>query len=210
MAKSICARSPESRRVLPLPMNGAANLRCFQADLRRFPLSRSPSCPLLFFSALEGFVQGLVKRASAQRPGGLPPCDHQQVHILGPLIPPIAKPFPNDSFDSVSHHSVADAPTGTDPQALAAPLRRPADKHHELGTRNPSALARDPLELLRIKETVRPLKAAGGLAHLYLDATLVASRLRPFDRRRFKIARPERVFIRSRNPCFRSRLIRLG
>ena len=91
-----------------------------------------------------------------------------------------------------------------------APVRRTVHQHDELGARNPPALARDPLELLRIEETIRPLKAAGGLAHLYFDATLVASRLRPFARRRFKIVRPERVFIRSRNPCFRSRLIRLG
>jgi len=85
-----------------------------------------------------------------------------------------------------------------------------SDQQHELGSCNPSALSGDSLEIPRVQETIRPPKAAGRCAHRYLDATLVASRLRPFARRRFKIARPERVFIRSRNPCFRSRLIRLG
>ena len=45
---------------------------------------------------------------------------------------------------------------------------------------------------------------------IYLDATVAASRLRPFARRRFRIARPAFVFIRSLKPCLRRRLIRLG
>jgi hypothetical protein len=44
----------------------------------------------------------------------------------------------------------------------------------------------------------------------YLDATVAASRFRPFARRRFKMARPAFVFILSRKPCLRRRLIRLG
>ena len=71
-------------------------------------------------------------------------------------------------------------------------------------------LSRDTLKIPRIKQAIGPLKAAGPPNHGYLEATLVAKRLRPFARRRFKMARPERVFMRSRNPCFRSRLIRLG
>lgn len=62
----------------------------------------------------------------------------------------------------------------------------------------------------RIKEPIRPPETAGLIAHVYLDATVAASRFRPFARRRFKIARPAFVFIRSRKPCLRSRLIRLG
>ena len=45
---------------------------------------------------------------------------------------------------------------------------------------------------------------------IYLDATVAASRFRPFARRRFKIARPAFVFMRSLKPCLRRRLIRLG
>ncbi len=45
---------------------------------------------------------------------------------------------------------------------------------------------------------------------IYLDATVAASRFRPFARRRFRIARPAFVFIRSLKPCLRRRLIRLG
>ena len=44
----------------------------------------------------------------------------------------------------------------------------------------------------------------------YLEETVEARRLRPFARRRFRIARPDLVFIRSRKPCLRRRLIRLG
>ena len=62
----------------------------------------------------------------------------------------------------------------------------------------------------RIKEPIRPPETAGLIAHVYLDATVAASRFRPFARRRFKMARPAFVFIRSRKPCLRSRLIRLG
>ena len=43
-----------------------------------------------------------------------------------------------------------------------------------------------------------------------MEETVAARRLRPFARRRFKMARPDLVFIRSRKPCLRRRLIRLG
>jgi hypothetical protein len=71
-------------------------------------------------------------------------------------------------------------------------------------------LSRKKLKISRFEQAIGPPEAAGRHVHGYLDATVVARRLRPLARRRFKIARPERVFIRSRKPCFRSRLIRLG
>ena len=52
---------------------------------------------------------------------------------------------------------------------------------------------------------------AGLAAHPgYLDEIWAASRRRPFARRRLSTARPALVFIRSRKPCLRRRLIRLG
>lgn len=44
----------------------------------------------------------------------------------------------------------------------------------------------------------------------YFEPTETVRRLRPFIRLRRKTSRPPRVFIRARNPCFLSRLIRLG
>jgi hypothetical protein len=46
--------------------------------------------------------------------------------------------------------------------------------------------------------------------HPYFEGFDTARRLRPFARRRFKTARPPRVFIRARKPCSRNRRIRLG
>ena len=44
----------------------------------------------------------------------------------------------------------------------------------------------------------------------YFEATVAARRLRPFARRRFRIARPDLVFIRSRKPCLRRRFDSTG
>ena len=100
--------------------------------------------------------------------------------------------------------------------------------------RTSTPTAQDASKILRIQEAFRPQKGAGrpngrhaeltrnsGEAELtnkteltkecrYLEATVAARRLRPLARRRFRIARPDLVFIRSRKPCFRRRLIRLG
>ncbi len=55
--------------------------------------------------------------------------------------------------------------------------------------------------------SARPLQVA---LHAYFDEMLTARRLRPLARRALKTARPPLVFIRSRNPWVRRRLIRLG
>ncbi len=74
-----------------------------------------------------------------------------------------------------------------------------------------SASPENPTKITRIQETIDPSKRTGLFDHGdYFDATVAANRLRPFARRRFRIARPAFVFIRSRKPCLRRRLIRLG
>lgn len=76
------------------------------------------------------------------------------------------------------------------------------------------ATPKDATEVPGIEEPIGRLEATGRPTgehgDRYLDATVAASRLRPLARRRFRMARPDFVFIRARNPCFRSRLIRLG
>jgi len=44
----------------------------------------------------------------------------------------------------------------------------------------------------------------------YLDGTLTVSRFRPFFRRRLNTSRPQRVDIRARNPCLRTRRLLRG
>ena len=91
-------------------------------------------------------------------------------------------------------------------------FRRDDDK--VVGRTTPSA-AQNAAKVSGIEEPIRPPKGAGRPVgphdgSRYLEATVAARRLRPFARRRFRIARPDLVFIRSRKPCLRRRLIRLG
>lgn len=57
------------------------------------------------------------------------------------------------------------------------------------------------------RRSARSLRLA---RHAYFDEVLTASRFRPFALRALRTARPAFVFIRSRNPWVRRRLIRLG
>ena len=158
----------------------------------------------------QGFIEGRKQCASLSHPGALATSDHHKVPSLGKRVSATAKPFPNRSLDPVSLDGIADSAARAD--ADPAGLSRGCGQHqeHESARGDPATLAGNPFEVSRVAQAIGPPEAAGQSVHNYFDATVVARRLRPLARRRFRIARPERVFIRSRNPCFRSRLMRLG
>jgi hypothetical protein len=112
-------------------------------------------------------------------------------------------------------------------QAISPTLGRHDD---ELRRRTPAAPAKNPGEVSRIEKPVagleppgldsdggfglpfgcRPPRPVQSARHAYFEEMLTAIRFRPLARRAFKTARPPLVFIRSRNPWVRRRLIRLG
>ena len=68
-------------------------------------------------------------------------------------------------------------------------------------------MPRDMLKLSGLEQPIRSREAAGSpreatdlLGHTYFEGVVAASRVRPFARRRLRMARPPRVFIRARNP----------
>ena len=73
------------------------------------------------------------------------------------------------------------------------------------------SLPRNPFKVSRVQQPLRPGKpSAAAILHRYFEPTVAVRRLRPFARRRFRMARPPRVFIRARKPCRRFLRIRLG
>lgn len=68
------------------------------------------------------------------------------------------------------------------------------------------------LELTRLSQAITPAEGSTRRfrGHGYFDATVTASRFRPFARRRLRTARPALVFMRARKPWVRLRRIRLG
>ena len=78
-------------------------------------------------------------------------------------------------------------------------------------TRYAASLPRDPFKVSRVQQPLRPGKpTAAAFLHRYLEPTVAARRLRPLARRRLRMARPPRVFIRARKPWRRFLRIRLG
>ncbi len=63
------------------------------------------------------------------------------------------------------------------------------------------------LKLPGLEQPIRPPEATGSpreatdpLGHTYFEGLVAASLVRPFARRRLRMARPPRVFMRARNP----------
>lgn len=158
----------------------------------------------------KGFLQRPIDLIAADQRLRLRPGDHHQVHHRGQPASLAPEPIAHASLDAIANHGIADPAAGADTQAPPTRGSAQGHQHDEFARSGAKAATRNPVEILRIQESVRPLEAAGLVDHDYLDATVVAKRLRPLALRRFRIARPARVFMRSRNPCFLSRLIRLG
>jgi hypothetical protein len=124
----------------------------------------------------------------------------------------LAEPLANPAFDSRSHDRRPDALGGRDaePWVLVGTRISPRCRQNDerVGVRS-NSLARNPQEVAPFTEPIAALEATTrGPGHLLGVET--ASCLRPFARRRLRMARPAWVFIRARNPCVRRLRIRLG
>lgn len=115
----------------------------------------------------------------------------------------MTEPLPDASLDPISHHRPANpSPDGhAEPGSLyGAPCRSRCNDENEGPTGLAPALPGKPLKFSGATQAIRPFEAGHVGAHRYLVGVETASRLRPFDRRRFRTARPPRVFIRARKP----------
>ena len=114
------------------------------------------------------------------------------------------------SYDS---YSVVATATDYLPEAIGAYLRLPrdwADSRTVEGGKTSLLLLIDQLDLLAVT-----MDAIYDAANTTDAASLISQgqgvrRLRPFWRRRLRIARPERVRLRARKPCVRARFLFLG
>ena len=103
--------------------------------------------------------------------------------------------LPRTPLCPVAYHRVADFLAGGDAQARRAKAIREGEACHEPAAESRPAI----VDFHELRPT----------AQLHLDEVTV-SRLRPFARRRFRTMRPFLVLIRTRKPCVRRRLRRLG
>src|SRR4029453_17298936 len=104
------------------------------------------------------------------------------------------------SLDSVADDGPTELLRHGDPEpGLLAVLGAVEPVEHEEPRRHRAAVAIHGVEVPRARETMPTLHA--GQAD---------SRLRPRDRRRFRIIRPARVDMRARKPCLRFRLRTFG
>ena len=83
-------------------------------------------------------------------------------------------------------------------------VRKPV--HVESGSAEAVPLLDDRSEIGCARQAPRPRETLGRQRAPCLEGVRTDRRLRPFLRRRFRTARPHRVLIRARNPCFRTRL----
>jgi len=148
--------------------------------------------------------------------------DQDQIDSSRQPSPLAPEPLARASLHPIPHHGTAHAPTYRDsqPLRLALPVGgRPGlglglpggrDQQDELARRESTATTRNAPVVLAEAQSVGPLEATGPRRHVYFEATLTARRRRPLARRLLSTARPARVFMRSRKPCFLNRLRRLG
>jgi len=164
------------------------------------------------------------------------PSNHDEVDCRIDFSTTFPKPGADTPLEAIAPHRIADLPARRNPEtALGDPQhalslsillrtsrRQIGDSgfaatregHDDEITMGATATTTQyAAKIPRIDDPVRSSKSTGrnaSLAHVYLDATVAARRFRPLARRRFNTARPAFVFIRSRKPCLRRRLIRLG
>lgn len=202
--------SSVGRPAAPSPVN------VFRFESRKGPFLCVPLSQVLqvFYQRTHQTIQGpkYVDGIKLRSPLS---CYHHQVKRCGKRSSFPSEPLSNLSANPVSHHRIAHRAAGAQSQtrigrASTRAIRFNDTQQDELRARSSLALTRNAHKILRFEDPAGPTKKAGFLDHDYLEATVTARRFRPFARRLFKIVRPERVFIRSRKPCLRSRLIRLG
>ena len=144
-----------------------------------------------------------------------------------------SKPFADPALEAIALDGRSGlAPDGDPETARGSGLRRrsvPPGRigtarrrhHHQLRRRTPLAPLQDAVVVPAVEDPVGPPETAGLRRSVtrsscrhphppYLDEIETAMRLRPLARRALRTARPPLVFIRSRKPCVRRRLIRLG
>lgn len=156
----------------------------------------------------------------------LPPwasSDHDQVDVRLELVPRGAEPFAQAPLEAIADDGIpdlsadgdTDSASGSQATGIITIFRTFRRNDDEIAGRTSTSAAQYAAKISGIQEAIRPPEGAGRPVgrhdgSRYLEATVAARRLRPFARRRFRIARPDLVFIRSRKPCLRRRLIRLG
>lgn len=185
-------------------------------DSREAPClaSRQVLTSRVFRKRLHQTIENLKNIGGIQEGSSLPR-DHHEIKRLGKSRSMLSKPLPHLSANPIPHDGIPHRSTGTETQSRSrAQTTRALGIHgaqyDELRARSPLPLTRNAYKILRFEDPAGPIETTGLLDHDYLEATVTARRFRPLARRLFKIARPERDFIRSRKPCLRSRLIRLG
>jgi len=113
------------------------------------------------------------------------------------------KRLTNNSLDSVSLYSPFELSVNTDPDSVIPQIIGNIDQRKPLTTMSLPL----PVNLIKLLPLA---KQSGFLEFIPRQDYQAESRLRPFARRAFKIARPARVDIRARNPWVRLRFILLG
>ena len=193
-----------------------STLNVFRFGSRKGPFLCVPLSQVfqVFYQRTHQTIEGTKHVDGIQHRSALS-CDHHQVQRFRQRSSFSSEPLSNLSANPVSHDRIAHRAAGAQSQtrisrASTWAIRFNDTQHDELRAGSSLALTRNAYKILRFEDPAGPAKKAGFLDHDYLEATVTARRFRPLARRLFKIVRPERVFIRSRKPCLRSRLIRLG
>jgi hypothetical protein len=160
----------------------------------------------------DALIQDL-DRLALRDPCSRLPCDDYDIQTWPHPWPLVSKPLANPPFYSISRgcvpHTTAYGDSQTYPPVLITRLGG-CYQHHKTPHTSALTIPRYVSKLLMSQKTIRPLERPCRDTHYYFEEVTTASRRRPLARRRFKIARPARVFIRARKPCVRSRRTRLG
>ncbi len=145
--------------------------------------------------------------------------DDHQVDIFRQLVTRRSEPLANTTFDPVSDHGITHRSTHRHSETtisrgigcIAMTRISLCHRHQKIARTVGLALVPHSPEITRLPQPIRRPEGPGSRRrHRCLDPTETVSECRFFERLRFNIARPARVLIRLRKPCFRFLLIRLG
>ena len=124
-------------------------------------------------------------------------------------MPPSSVDLSNATLRSVSNHCVADLPASCDPQPRHSnSIRRDEEGNRSTAKAATASITSD--EILPATKLLVHRKRFLPRRHVRFPADQTVRRLRPLRRRRLITARPCRVRIRARNPCFFARLRLFG
>jgi hypothetical protein len=197
-------------------------LSCWSSTIQR---SGSPVIAMRSTGSLQRKFAKLFANILAAQRGSPRASDHHDIDPFLEISSKMPKPLANSTFYPIPDDCSTQLParSHTQPPQRSRPrlgvstmpfsLRsRRCDKQYEVGRCHPDPVSGHPLKIPRVEEPLRPPEAPGRRQHgrTYFVPTETVRRFRPFKRRLLSTSWPPRVFIRARNPCLRSRLIRLG